>query len=199
MNEKPDFVKLMGVLVRSMPDPPTRTNESYEKLAKAYDSEQRAYLGEEPSGFALYHKPCYEAITKITRGYREKKPELSMHGEATVTIAVVEEHCMDLFEKDLGLSPAQLAFNRATWQGANALMSMALALRPKSIEWMDCKMSWDRAVGICCASIALLRVMRESDDMGYQQPNGDLSMGAWDEAFMNKQEYIAHTIIEIVK
>lgn len=201
MNEKPNFVKLMGVLVRSLATPPDRTVESYEKIARAYDGEHWAYLGigEAPTQFAIYHRPCYQTIMKITRGYREKKPELSLQSEAYVTIAVVEEHCVNLFEQNLHLSPPQLAFNRATWQGANALMSMALSLRPKSIEWMEVDKSWSRAIGIACASIALLRVMREAPDMGYANPGGDLTQDAWDEAFMNRQEAIAGAIIEIVK
>lgn len=164
------YEALMAALVGGVHESLPMVAESYEHLAREFDMEIHAYFDDRSKGpdvkvespHILFHRPCFESIMKITRKLRDpKKFENAYMIEGMGVIGHVEDHCIQLANQDQHrLSMIHAATNRAVWQGANALMSMALAIRPKSPEWMECMNTWTKGTAAAVTCIAVLRLRR---------------------------------------
>lgn len=176
------YEALMAALVGGVHESLPMVSQSYEHLAREYDVEWHAYFDDRDKGpdvkvespHVLFHRPCFEAIMKITRKLRDpKKFEHAYMIEGMGVIGHVEDHCIQLANQDQHrLSMIHAATNRAVWQGANALMSMALALRPKSVEWMDAPNTWTKGTAAAVTCIAVLRLRRNHpDELLFTEPD----------------------------
>jgi len=177
----------MAALVGGVHESLPMTAESYEHLAREFDVEYHAYfddrdvysdLLEAPtkagSPHLLFHRPCYAKVMDTVRRLRAPKNMDKVYMlEGLAAISAVEDHCIQLAHQDQHqLSMIQASTNRAIWQGANALFSMALAIRPKSAEWMDCTNTWIKGTAAAVTCIAVLRVRRtHPDELLFNEPD----------------------------
>lgn len=208
------YEALMAALVGGVHESLPMVSQSYEHLAREYDMEVHAYFDERPvpsatggvdgtvkSPHILFHRPCFEAIMKITRKLRDpKKFEHAYMIEGMGVIGHVEDHCIQLANQDQHrLSMIHAATNRAVWQGANALMSMALAIRPKSSEWMECVNTWTKGTAAAVTCIAVLRLRRNHpEELLFNEPDRlDVHPMDFANRMMEKQAETAEIIKEL--
>lgn len=169
------YETLMKTLITAIQGSLPMAPENYERLAREFDTERREYFdnrpvpsatggidGEQQSPHELYHPNCFNTALKAAKTLRDPtKMHESYRADGLGLVAMIEDHCIQLVHPGQhNLTSMQALTNRATWQGANALISMALALRPKSSEWMEVVGSWNRGVSAVVTCTAALRIRR---------------------------------------
>lgn len=210
MNYETMMKTLLGAVRESLPI----VDEQYEHLAKEYDTEFHAYFDSRanpdaatgdpavalPSPHILFHKPCFEAIMKIVKKLRDKsKYDNPFMMESLQLVAHVEDHCVQLAHPEQHqLKPVHAATNRAIWQGANALVAMAMCLRPRAADWMQVANTWSKGTAAVVTCIAVLRVRRNHpDELLFNDPERDMHPLEFANAMMEKQAETTQIITDL--
>jgi hypothetical protein len=76
---------------------------------------------------------------------------------------------------------------------------MALAVRPKSAEWMDCHNTWLKGTAAAVACIAVLRVRRRHPDtLRFDEPDKPIHPMEFANEMMSKQAETAQIIVDLL-
>lgn len=208
------YETMMKAVLDKITESVPMTGDSFERLAREVDTELHAYcdprggagdtLAESmtPSPHILFHPPCFEAASKVTR--RLRKEDSFKHSfmiEGHTLVAHMEDHCVQLSNPDQHqLKPIHAVTNRGLWQAANALLCMALALRPKSPEWMNCEASWNKGTVAIAACVGMLRIRRNHpDELLFNDPTQEVHPLDFLQRMDSHQEEITKIVIETLR
>lgn len=208
------YESIMKALLTNINQSLPMVPENYEHLAKQFDTEFHAYYDDRITGTAacgeadvvekspheLFHRPCFEAVMKAAKKLRDEKNfQHAYFLEGLQLISHVEDHCVQLANPEQHrMSLLQATTNRLVWQGANALTSMAVSLRPKSGEWMNPIDTWRKGTGAIITCVAVLRLRRNHpDELCFNDPNQEIHPLEFADRVMSRQAETAQIINDL--
>lgn len=198
-----EYSEMLKVLSEGPTEIPM-TAGAYEYLAREFDTELRAYVDSEdevtPSRHILFHRPCFtDAMAAVRKMRKEDSFGLALAVEGLQLVGEIEAHCFQLGNSRYHqLSVIQAATNRALWQGAGGLLSMAVALRPRSKERANIPKTWMGGCQVTVSCISALRMRRNfPDELFFNDPLQTVTSEEYRNRMVSRQTEAARIINEL--